>query len=174
MCICRTMLATMAIVAISALALAESPGLGRPLRNADIPSNARSIMPDEMGLPPGTGRVAEGQAVWQTSCARCPGTTGTEGPIMPPVGPATSYAKPAGQFWPYATTLFDYIRRAMPFPTPKVLSDDEVYAVTAYILFRNGLIGEDVVINDTSLPTIAMPGRRHFIDLWTQQQEKPY
>ena len=174
MCISRTMFVTVAIVALGSLALAESPGLGRPLRDADIPFYARYIMPDGTGLPPGQGSTVEGKAVWQTYCASCHGTTGNEGPVMPPVGPATSYAKPAGKFWPYATTLFDYIRRAMPFPTPKVLSDNEVYAVTAYILSRNDVIGEDVVINATSLPKIVMPGRSNFIDLWTQQKERPY
>jgi cytochrome c len=93
---------------------------------------------------------------------------------MPPVGPNAAYDKPAGRHWPYATTLFDYIRRAMPFHAPKSLSDDEVYALTAFILYRNDLVAEDEVVSDKTLASVVMPNRENFIDLWATQGDKPY
>lgn len=170
----RIALAAVAALLLSASAFAEGPGLGLPLAEADIPFYARYVMPDGAGLPPGEGTPAAGKAVWETHCARCHGATGNEGPVMPPVGPAQAFAKPAGTFWPYPTTLFDFIRRAMPFMTPKILSDDEVYAVTAFILQRNGVIAEDAVMNAVTLPQVLMPNRENFIDLWAKQGDKPY
>ena len=110
-----------------------------------------SILMDEAGVKP-NGR-------WLIA-------TGDDGPIQPVVGPVDTYPKSAGRHWPYATTLFDYIRRAMPFRTPKSLSDDEVYAVTAYILHRNELIGRDEVVNADNLAGVEMPNRGNFVDMW--------
>jgi len=174
MCTRKIALAFAACLAASAPALAEGPGLGQPLAEAEIPFYALYAMPDGTGLPPGQGTAAEGKAIFEAQCSSCHGATGNEGPIMPPVGPAKAYAKSAGQFWPHATTMFDYVRRAMPFMSPKTLSDDEVYAVTAYILWRNGLIEETAVVNAQSLPKVAMPNRANFIDLWARQADKPY
>ena len=117
-------------------------------------------MIDGTGLPPGEGTPAAGKIVWQTYCERCHGATGTEGPIMPPIGSTQVFPKSAGKFWPYATTLFDFIRRAMPFMTPKLLNNDEVYAVTAFILQRNSVIPENAVMNATTLPRVSMPKPR--------------
>ena len=155
-------------------ALADGPGLGRPLGEDEIPAYARYVMPDGAGLPPGSGTAAQGQPIYAAQCASCHGETGTEGPIMPPVGPTEAFAKPAGQHWPYATTLFEYIRRAMPFDAPKSLSDDEVFALTAYILHRNGLVAEDEVMDAGTLANVALPNRDNFIDLWATQGDKPY
>ena len=174
MCTVRLGLAVSAALAVSFSASAESPGLGQSLADKDIPFYARYVMPDGIGLPDGRGSAVMGKPVWEKQCAACHGQTGSEGPIMPPVGPTPAYPKSAGKFWPYSTTLFEYIRRAMPFPTPKALSNDDVYAVTAFILYKNGLIKEDTVIDAKSLPTIAMPGRDNLIDLWAKQREKPY
>jgi cytochrome c len=157
-----------------AAAVAEGPGLGQPLAEDEIPVYARYVMPDGAGLPPGGGTALEGRAVFEAQCGACHGETGAEGPIMPPVGPSETYDKPAGRHWPYATTLFDYIRRAMPFPHPKSLSDDEVYAVTAFILFRNGLVAEDEVVSADNLAGVAMPNRDNFIDLWAKNKDAPY
>lgn len=170
----RIALAFAACLTASGSAIAEGPNLGRPLTEAEIPDYARYVMPDGTGLPPGKGTAVAGKAIYEAQCATCHGATGNEGPIMAPVGPAKGYAKPAGRFWPHATTMFDYVRRAMPFMTPKSLSDDEVYAVTAYILWRNGLIEEDAEVNAQTLPSIAMPNRGNFIDLWARQADKPY
>jgi cytochrome c len=156
------------------LALSDSPGLGQPLSDDEIPNYARYVMPDGTGLPPGSGTAIKGESIYQAQCGFCHGETGVEGPIMPPVGPNELWDKPAGGHWPYATTLFDYIRRAMPFDVPKSLSDDEVYAVTAYILHRNGLVAEDEVLNEANLAHVEMPNRGNFIDLWATQRDKPY
>jgi cytochrome c len=155
-------------------AFAEGPGLGEPLNEDEIPIYARYVMPDGTGLPPGSGTAIQGQPIYQAQCGSCHGETGVEGPIMPPVGPNELWDKPAGLHWPYATTLFDYIRRAMPFHAPKSLGDDEVYAVTAYILHRNGLVTEDEVLNKANLADVEMPNRENFIDLWGTQSDKPY
>ena len=142
------------------------PGLGQPLDESEIPTYARHAMPDGTGLPPGGGSAVEGEPIYAVQCAACHGATGMEGPIQPVVGPVDTYPKSAGRHWPYATTLFDYIRRAMPFYTPKSLSDDEVYAVTAYILHRNELIDSEAVMNADSLAGVDMPNRENFVNVW--------
>ena len=158
----------------SLMALADGPGLGQPLSEDDIPVYARYVMPDGTGLPPGSGTAIQGQLIYQAQCGSCHGETGVEGPIMPPVGPNELWDKPAGRHWPYATTLFDYIWRAMPFDAPKSLNHDEVYAVTAYILYRNDLVAEDEIVNEENLASVEMPNRENFINLWATQGDKPY
>lgn len=153
---------------------AEGPALGQPLEEDEIPALARAVLPDGAGLPPGGGTASQGRPVYAEQCGYCHGETGLEGPIMPLVGPNESYAKPAGAYWPYATTLFDYIRRAMPFHAPKSLTDDETYALTAYILWRNAVISQEEVMDATSLPAVSMPNREMFRDLWDRQGSEPY
>ena len=161
-------------VGAPAFALAEGPDLGQELSPAEIPSYAVYVMPDGRGLPPGRGTGREGEELYASLCSSCHGATGVEGPIMPPVGPNDVWAKPAGRHWPYATTLFDYIRRAMPFNAPKSLDDDQVYALSAFILYRNGLVDQDEVLNAETLPRISMPNRENFIDVWEKQGAKPW
>jgi cytochrome c len=156
------------------IARADGPGLGQPLNDGDIPIFARYVMPDGTGLPAGSGTATQGREIYQAQCGSCHGETGSEGPITPPVGPTEAFPKPAGQHWPYATALFDYIRRAMPFNAPKSLSDGEVYALTAFILHRNGLLGEEDVLSADNLAAIEMPNRDNFLDLWAQQGDEPY
>ena len=155
-------------------ARAEGPGLGQPLSPNEIPFYATHILPDGTGLPDGSGTAVEGAELFAGLCGYCHGETGIEGPIEPVVGPNDTFPRPAGRFWPYATTLFDYTRRSMPFHQPKSLDDDEVYAITAYILHRNGLIGETERMDATSLPAVAMPNRENFIDLWELRGDEPY
>lgn len=162
------------LVTASGVARAEGPGLGQPLTPEEVPAFATYVMPDGRGLPPGSGTAAAGAEIYAARCAACHGETGVEGPVMPPVGPNEVWAKPAGRHWPHATTLFDYIRRAMPFDAPKSLSDDEVYALAAFILSRNGVIAEDEVIDAETLPAVEMPNRDNFIDVWDTQGEKPW
>jgi cytochrome c5 len=159
---------------VPALAKAEGPGLGQPLSPDEVPMFARYVMPDGRGLPPGGGTAQMGSKIYAAKCAKCHGKTGTEGPVMPPVGPNEVWAKPAGRHWPYATTLFAYIRRAMPFDAPKSLTDDQAYALAAFILYRNGLVGEDEVMDAESLPKVDMPNRDNFVDVWATQGEKPW
>lgn len=155
-------------------AQADGPGLGQPLAADDIPFYATYSMPDGRGLPPGRGTAAEGADLYAAQCTACHGATGTEGPVMPPVWPNEIWPKAAGKHWPYATTLFDYIRRAMPLDAPKSLSDDEAYALAAFILSRNGVIAEDEAMTAETLPAVVMPNRDNFTDVWATQGEKPW
>lgn len=166
--------AILVLLAMPSPVIAEGPGLGEPLSATEIPFFATYVLSDGTGLPPGQGHALDGAKVWASTCAVCHGETGREGPMPPVVGPTDSFSKPAGQFWPYATTIFDYVRRAMPFPSPKVLSDDEVYSVTAYILYENGVISESHVLNMQSLPEVKMPNRENFVDHWANVGETPY
>jgi len=148
-------------------------GIGRDATAAEIAAWDIDIMPDGTGLPPGRGTPAEGATIYATRCAGCHGKTGKEGPADVLVGraPRDSFAfsqDPAlphtiGNYWPYATTVFDYIRRAMPPDAPGALSDAEVYNLTAFLLYANQLIAADAVIDATTLPKVAMPARDHFV-----------
>jgi cytochrome c len=146
---------------------ADLPNLGKPIDPRDIAPWDISIMPDGTGLPAGSGTPAQGAPIFAQKCAMCHGENG-KGGIAAPV---TNYApkasldggKSIANFWPYATTVFDFIRRAMPYNKPHSLSDQEVYAVTAYVLRLNNLIGENDVIDAKTLPKVKMPNRDNFI-----------
>ncbi len=166
---------TVGLIAICATtAHAEGPGLGQPLAADEIPFYATYVKTDGEGLPAGSGTAAEGAELYAAQCAACHGATGTEGPVMPPVWPNEIWPKAVGKHWPYATTLFDYIRRAMPLDAPKSLTDDEVYALAAFILERNGLIGADIAMTAETLPGVEMPNRDNFIDVWATQGATPW
>ena len=148
-----------------------SPHLGHKVSEADLAFWDRSIQPDGRTLPQGSGTAKAGAAIYAERCAACHGEDGTKSPVNLPalVGGQGSLAtaqplKTIGSFWPYATTVFDYIRRAMPYDAPKSLSDSEVYAVTAYLLNLNGIVGETDVMNATTLPEVHMPNQDGFID----------
>jgi cytochrome c len=164
----RVLLGT-AIALVATAAVAQTPQFGQPIAPADIAPWDISIGPDGTGLPAGRGTVAQGEAVFAAKCQACHGEKGAGRPNDTLVGGAGSLApdkapvKTVGSYWPYATTLFDYIRRAMPFQESKSLSDDDVYAVSAYILNLNGIIGKDDVLDAQSLPKVAMPNRDGFI-----------
>lgn len=155
-------------ISASAAQQAQPPfGLGRTPTAAEIQAWDIAIGPDGEELPPGEGTAREGAPTYQTKCAMCHGANGTEGPQDVLVGGQGSLAtaKPVrtiGSFWPYATTIYDYIYRAMPLYAPGSLPPHEVYALTAYLLFRNGIISEDAVIDAQTLPKIAMPNRNGF------------
>jgi S-disulfanyl-L-cysteine oxidoreductase SoxD len=150
-------------------AQAEGPDLGQQVGPQDITAWDISIGPDGAGLPPGSGNPQAGEKVYAAKCVGCHGEMGSGKPNDQLVGGIGSLAgdqppvKTVGSFWPYATTLFDYVRRAMPVNAPKSLSDDEVYAVAAYILRLNGIIGEGEVMNAQSLPLVKMPNRDGFV-----------
>jgi len=119
------------------------------------------------GLPPGSGTATQGAEVYKTKCIACHGPDGANGVndrLVGGQGTLTSAApvKTIGSYWPYATTVFDYVRRAMPYPAPHSLTDAETYAVTAYLLHLNGIIGTDDVMDATSLPKVKMPNRSGF------------
>jgi cytochrome c len=125
------------------------------------------VKPDGEGLPPGRGTVPEGEVVFRTYCVPCHGPTGTEGPNDQLVGSEPWEQWPGsstvGGYWPYATTLYDYIVRAMPQLTPGVLTPDQTYAVIAYILNENGIVPADAVMDARTLPAVRMPARERFV-----------
>jgi cytochrome c len=156
------------MLALPLLAHAEGPGLGRAATPEEISAWDISIGPDGARLPPGRGTAAQGAAVFAEKCAACHGDKGAGKPNDQLVGGVGSLAgdapiKTVGSFWPYATTIFDYIRRAMPITASKTLTNDEVYALTAYLLQQNGIVGERDDIDAKSLPKVKMPNRDGFI-----------
>jgi len=143
-------------------------GLGRPATEAEIHAWDIDVAPKGEGLPPGEGTVAQGRLIYAAKCARCHGPTGREGPSDVLVGGRDSLTTPqplktVGSYWPYATTLYDYIRRAMPFDAPQSLSPDEIYAVIAWLLHENGIVAADAVMDARSLPGVLMPNRHGFV-----------
>ncbi|MGD2168198.1 MAG: cytochrome c [Gammaproteobacteria bacterium] len=152
----------------TAAAAQQGPNLGEPISEADIAPWDISIETNGDGLPPGSGTVAQGQSIYEAQCLTCHGPEGQDGQHDRLVGghgtlEDFNQVRTVGSFWPYASTVFDYIRRAMPFNTPQTLSADEVYAVTAYILYLNGVIDEDVTLNARRLRRIEMPNADGFI-----------
>jgi cytochrome c len=148
-----------------------SPNLGRELKPEEIAAWDISIPPDGSGLPPGGGTATEGGAVYNAKCANCHGMKGVGGPADPLAGGIGTLAsqkpvKTVGSYWPYATTLFDYVRRAMPFNAPQSLSNDEVYAVSAYLLSLNGIIAPEARMDAKTLPQVKMPNRDGFVSYW--------
>lgn len=161
---------------VAAPVLAAGPGLGTEVSEAAIAAWDISIAPDGAGLPAGSGRAIEGAEIYAAKCARCHGDGGAGDPADPLVGGIGSLAsdapqKTVGSFWPYATTLFDYTRRAMPYDAPQSLSTDEVYAVSAYILAENGIIADDAVMDAETLPAVEMPNRDGFVSWWPKPPE---
>jgi mono/diheme cytochrome c family protein len=163
------LIAASAVLSLSAAALAETPDLNRPATPEEIALWDISIGPDGAGLPPGSGTPQQGEAVYTAKCLPCHGEKGAGKPndqLVGGIGTLTGAQAPVktvGSFWPYATTLFDYVRRAMPLNAPKSLSDDEVYAVAAYLLQLNGIIGDGDAMNAQSLPKVRMPNHDGFV-----------
>jgi S-disulfanyl-L-cysteine oxidoreductase SoxD len=160
-----------AIVLVGVAAVAaqsQKYGVGQPPTAEQIRNLGASIAPDGSGLPDGSGTPAAGRGVFVAWCANCHGEKG-EGGIGPPLvgGQGTlRTAKPlktVGSYWPYATTVWDYVNRAMPFNQPGLLKPPEVYAVTAYILNVNGIIGNNQAMDAKSLPKVKMPNRDGFV-----------
>lgn len=148
---------------------ARGPNLGETPSAAILAAMDTSIPPNGTGLPAGSGDVAQGAKVYTAKCESCHGPKGVGKPADALVGGIGSLAsgKPmrtVGSYWPYATTFFDYVRRAMPTNAPQTLSNDEVYAVTAYVLNLNGIVPESAVMNAQTLPQVKMPNRDGFID----------
>ena len=146
----------------------ERPDLGVPVDAETLAATDFTVLPNGDGLPDGSGTAAGGAAIYQQHCLACHGEGGTGSVNDSLVGGHGSLAterpqKTVGSYWPYATTIFDYVRRAMPLQAPGTLLNDEVYAVTAYLLFLNGIVGEDKEINSRTLPLVEMPNRDGFV-----------
>ena len=164
------LLAVCSALAVSCgAASAESPNLGRVATPAEFAAWDISIGPDGVGLPPGSGTAKQGEAVYLEKCLGCHGERGAGKPNDQLAGgqgtlaPGQAPVKTVGSFWPYATTVFDYVRRAMPLNESKSLTNDEAYAVVAYILQINGVIGENDTIDARTLPAVRMPNRDGFV-----------
>ena len=169
----RSSIAAVAVfvsLSVAAPVHAQSPtfGLGR----APTPEETRTIdigvTPDGQGLPTGSGTAEAGKKIFESRCVTCHGATGKEGPQDVLVGGqgTLNTAKPIktiGSYWPYATTLWDYVNRAMPFDHPGTLPTNDVYSATAYLLYLNGIVGEHDVLDQTTLPRVKMPNREGFI-----------
>jgi cytochrome c len=144
-----------------------TPHLGQPAGPDLVARWNLSAYPDGRGLPAGQGTAAQGRPIYQARCAKCHGAEG-EGASGGTLVGRGSLTDPdpdqtVGNYWPYATTLFDFIRRAMPMDAPATLSDDEVYAVSAYLLYLNRIVGVEEQLDADSLPRIRMPNRDGFI-----------
>lgn len=154
--------------ALAQLGGSAAPGLGGKISEQDIKPWDISILPDGSNLPPGSGTPEQGAKLFaEKGCVACHGEGG-KGAIStqlvgsPPITGIESL-KTIANFWREPTTLFDYIRRAMPWPTPRTLKDEEVYALVAYIFAQNKLIGDNDVMNAQTLPKVQMPNRDNFI-----------
>lgn len=167
----RFVAAVSAVLLASGCATPQAPqaryGLGATPTAAQIRAWDIDVAPDGAGLPPGAGSVAQGRAIYAQKCVACHGANGEGGPGGRLVGGQGSLASKQpvltiGSFWPHASTVYDYVNRAMPLDRPQSLAPGEVYALTAFLLNQNGVIPADAVLDAKSLPKVAMPNRNGF------------
>ena len=179
------LLALAALLTLAPRATAQSKplGVGRAATAEEISKRDISVAPDGSGLPAGHGSVAKGRSVYQERCANCHGDRGEGTPSYPALigGRGTlASANPVetvGSFWPYATTVWDYIHRTMPYSRPGTLTVSETYQVTAFILYLNGIVDEKAELNEKTLPKVRMPNRDGFVgdsrpDVGKERREK--
>jgi len=162
---------------IQVAAAQEGPGLGVPATPEQVAGWDDSIGPDGANLPRGSGTAAAGKIVYEGKCLACHGVEGAGRPNDQLVGGQGTLKDAApirtiGSYWPYATTVFDYVRRAMPYVAPHSLTADETYAVTAYLLALNGVIAQDAVMDATSLPKVVMPNRANFDSAYREPRRR--
>jgi cytochrome c len=149
----------------------QGPHLGRALTPDEVRKIDITVATDGKGLPSGSGSVSAGAAVYAKSCQSCHGEKGAGKPQDQLTGGIGTLSTPkpvktSTSYWPVATTLFDYIRRAMPITAPQSLTNDEVYAVTSYILSIDGIVPADAVLDAKSLPRVKMPNKDGFVSWW--------
>jgi cytochrome c len=181
-CFCNFVVVIVLAVGASMLAQAQTYNLGRAPTDEEIHKWDIAIGPEGKELPAGRGTAREGGVIFAQRCSMCHGKTGVEGPAKVLIGGRGTIGSPnalktVGSFWPFATTVWDYINRAMPQRQEGTLTADQVYAVTAFLLFRNGIIGEDDVLDSRTLPRIRMPNRDGFYPsepVWTPGMRRPF
>lgn len=152
---------------------ADTFGMGRAVSKQEIAAWDIDVRPDGTGLPAGSGTVAHGEQLYREKCLACHGANGVGGPFGTlvgrlagdafPFGSDPTVVKTIGNYWPYATTVFDYINRAMPFDAPGSLQAEEVYALVAYLLHMNEIVTADAVLSRDNLADINMPARNRFV-----------
>lgn len=153
-----------------------SPNLGKSISPEEIAEWDISIFPDGEGLPEGEGNVEQGEKIYQQQCMSCHGqgglgTAAGDQLAGAQMGLNSDYPEQTiGTYWPYATTLFDVIRRSMPMTAPGSLTNNEVYAVTAYLLFLNNIISKDEVINSETLAKVKMPNESGFVNVYEEEK----
>lgn len=168
-------LSLLLIITSALLADEGRPNLGKPAASELIQNWNMDIFPDGVGLPAGQGTAELGLAIYQKHCLSCHGVDGTGDSADELAGAAHSLTdnppdKTIGTYWPYATTLFDFTRRAMPLNSPGILNNDELYSVTAYLLYLNGIIEQDSLLNKETLAIIKMPNRTGFINIYNKEK----
>lgn len=166
---CRNLFASTALVTIIALpAVADTLGVGRPALPEEIAAWSIAVMPDGRGLPPGSGNVLDGEEAWIDSCASCHGDfaegSGNWPVIAGGIGTLTADrpVKTVGSYWPHLSTVWDYVNRSMPFGAAQTLTPDQVYAITAYILYSNGLVDDDFELTQANFAEIKLPNNEGF------------
>ena len=143
-------------------------GIGQAATDRAISAWNIDVSPTGEGLPPGRGTAKDGAPIYAAKCASCHGATGVEGPMPRLVGGRGTLGtdhpvKTVGSYWPYATTVYDYVHRAMPYTAPQSLTPDETYAVTAWLLYQNGILSDDAILDASTLPAVQMPNRNGFV-----------
>ena len=176
----KAKLATLVLIlvgSVNAADILQGPGLGRSASPEALAARSINIFPDGKGLPPGAGSVTQGEKLYAAKCLHCHGVNGLGGSADPLAGAQMKLTdewpeKTIGTYWPYATTLFDFTRRSMPMEAPGSLSNDETYALTAYLLYLNKIIARDAVLDAKRLLQIKMPNADGFINIYEQTQQK--
>jgi len=167
---CRNLIAATALVTLAgAPVLAQEFGLGRPALPEEIDAWDVAVLPDGTGLPVGSGDVYDGEEAWINNCAYCHGDFAEGAGAWPVIaggeGTLTNArpVKTVGSYWPYLSTVFDYVNRSMPFGSAQYLTPDEVYAITAYILYSNAIVEDDFVLSNENFTEVVMPNADGFI-----------
>lgn len=155
----------------------DSPHLGKPAPQGLEKAWNGDIFPDGRGLPAGSGNALAGKKVYEQACLSCHGVDGTGGSAEELAGAKHGLTdnppdKTIGTYWPYASTVFDFTRRAMPLNAPGTLTNDQLYAVTAYLLYLNHLITETQLMNASTLPKVKMPNRNGFVNQYQTPKVK--
>jgi cytochrome c len=166
----KTSIGLLLLFSLTTSSFAASLGIGTTASTEEIAGWDIDVRPDGVGLPAGSGSVLDGEPLYEEKCASCHGVFGEgEGgwPVLAGGEGTLTEARPektVGSYWPYLSTLWDYIHRAMPFLTPQTLEDDEVYAITAYILYLNELVEDDFVLSQENFTSVKMPNEMSFVD----------
>ncbi len=173
----RNWILTIAIALATCVNAAETPELGIPATETDIAQVFWSVFPDGENLPAGSGTAVEGKELFNIHCIACHGIEGAGLTAVPLVGGQGSLTddtplKTIGSYWPYAPTIFNYIRRSMPYIAPMSLTNDDYYAITAYLLDINGILEPGTVINAETLPKVQMPNRDGFVNAYPKVPQK--